>query len=55
MRLLSHLAFFDDTGPGDCRLTAGGGYLTEGALLDLEISSYRVLATTSGGGSAPAR
>ena len=55
MRLLIHLAFFDDTGPGAGRLTAGGAYLTEGELLDSEISSYRVPATTSGGGSAPAR
>ncbi len=34
MSLLIRLAFFDDTGPGDGKLTAGGAKLTEGALLD---------------------
>jgi len=33
MSLLVRLAFFDGTGPGDGRLTAGGADLTEGALL----------------------
>ena len=52
MYFLIRLAFFDGTGPGDGRLTVGGVWLTERALLDSTISSYRGPATTSGGGSA---
>jgi len=55
MSLLMRLAFFDDTGPGDGKLTAAGGEkLTDGALFDSGKSSYRGPATTSGGRSAPA-
>ena len=50
--LLIRLAFFDDTGPGDGILTAGGANLTAVALLDSGKSSYRGPATASGGGSA---
>jgi hypothetical protein len=53
MSLLIRLAFFDDTGLGDGRLTTGGAKLTEGALLDSGKSSYRGPAIASGGGSAP--
>jgi hypothetical protein len=52
MSLLIRLAFFDDTGPGDGKLTAGGENLTEVVLLDPGKSSYRGPATASGGGSA---
>jgi hypothetical protein len=51
MSLQIRLAFFDDTGPGDGRLTAK---LTKGALLDSAKSLYRGPATTSRGGSTPA-
>jgi hypothetical protein len=54
MSLLIRLAFFDDTCPGDGKLTVGGENLTEEALLDSGKSSYRGPATTSGGRSAPA-
>ncbi len=50
MSLLIRLAFFDDTGPGDGELTAGGENLTEGALLYSGKSSYRGLATSGGCG-----
>ncbi len=49
MSLLIRLAFFDNTGRGDVKLTAGGAKLTEGALLDSGKSSYRGPATTSEG------
>ena len=50
MSLPTRLAFFDGTGPGDGRLTVGGVWLTERALLDSTISSYRGPAAASGGG-----